>query len=68
MTSCLLASMCWRRIVMRRLRTHFEQVPLAVAKKILADELKQKSAAERAQGSRNEELEEAPLAETTVDD
>ena len=47
---------------MRRLRTHFEQVPLAVAKKILADELKQKQAAERAQGSRNEELEEAPLA------
>ncbi len=53
---------------MRKLRTHFEQVPLAVAKKILADELKQKQAAERAQGSGNEELEEAPLAETTVDD
>jgi len=68
MTSCLLASMCWRRIVMRRRRTHFEQVPLAVAKKILADELKRKQAAERAQGSRNEELEEASLAETTVDD
>jgi hypothetical protein len=53
---------------MRRLRTHFEQVPLAVAKKILAEELKQKSAAERAQDSRTEELEEASLAETMVDD
>jgi hypothetical protein len=53
---------------MPRLRTHFEQVPLAVAKKILADELKQKQAAERTQGSRNDELEEAPFAETTVDD
>ena len=53
---------------MRRLRTHFEQVPLAVAKKILADELKKKQAAERAQGSWTEDLEEAPLAETTVDD
>lgn len=50
---------------MPRLRTHFEQVPLAVAKKILADELKEKQAAERAEGSRNDELEEA---ETTVDD
>jgi hypothetical protein len=47
---------------MRRLRTHFEQVPLAVAKKILADELKQKKAVERAQGSRNDELEEAPFS------
>jgi hypothetical protein len=46
----LLASMCWWRIVMRRLRTHFEQVPLAVAKKILADELKKKQAWELAQG------------------
>ncbi len=53
---------------MRRLKTHFEQVPLAVAKKILADELKQKQAAEQAQDSRNEELEEAPLAKSTVDD
>jgi hypothetical protein len=35
---------------MRRLRTHFEQVPLAVAKKILADELKKKQASELAQG------------------
>ncbi len=46
---------------MPRLRTHFEQVPVAVAKKILAEELRQKQATERAQGSRNEELEEAPL-------
>ena len=54
---------------MRRLRTHFEQVPLAVAKKILADELKQKKAPERAQGSRKcDELEEAPVAETKVHD
>ena len=53
---------------MRRPRTHFEQVPLAVAKKILADELKQQQATEWAPGSRDEKLEEAPLAETTVDD
>ena len=35
---------------MRRLGTHFEQVPLAVVKKILADELKKKQASELAQG------------------
>ena len=53
---------------MLRSRTHFEQVPLAFAKKILAEELKQKQAGERAQGSSNEEVEEAPLGQTTVED
>ena len=53
---------------MLRSRTHFEQVPLAFAKKILAEELKQKQAAERAQDSSNEEMEEGPLKQTTVDD
>ena len=46
---------------MLRSRTRFEQVPLAFAKKILAEELKQKQAAEQAQGSSNEEVKEAPL-------
>jgi len=50
---------------MLRQRTHFEQVPLAYAKKILAEELKQKEAAERA-GPENKELEQAPLAKTAV--
>ncbi len=48
-------------------RAHFEQVPLAYAKKILEEELKQKQAAERA-GPENKELEEAPLAKTAVDE
>jgi hypothetical protein len=53
---------------MLRTRTHFEQVPLAFAKKVLAEELKQKQAAERAQGSGNGEVEKAPLGQTTDDD
>jgi hypothetical protein len=39
----------WREDVMLRPRTHFEQVPLAFAKKILVEELKKKLAAEQAQ-------------------
>jgi hypothetical protein len=54
--------------VVLKSKTHFEQVPLEFAKKILAEELKQKQAAERAQGSSNEEMEEAPLGQTTDDD
>lgn len=53
---------------MLRTRTHFEQVPLAFAKKVLAEELKQKQTAERAQGSSKEEVEDALLGQTTVDD
>jgi hypothetical protein len=51
---------------MPRPRTHFELVPLAVAKKILADEIKKKQAAERAEGSTDKELEEAPVEKTRL--
>lgn len=53
---------------MLRPRTHFEQVPVAFAKKILAEELRKKLAAERAQGPKEKELEEVPLEENTFDD
>jgi hypothetical protein len=51
---------------MLRSRTHFEQVPLAFAKKVFAEELKQKQAAALAQGLSNEAVEQAPLGQTTV--
>jgi hypothetical protein len=53
---------------MLRPKIHFEQVPVAIAKKALAEELRKKQAAEQAQGSKKDELEEAPLASTTVED
>ena len=43
---------------MLRPKVHFAQVPLTVAKKVLADELQRKKAAERAQDSGQKE---APL-------
>jgi hypothetical protein len=46
-------------------KVHFTQVPLTVAKKVLADELRRKKAAERAQLYRKKELQEATL-ETPV--
>jgi hypothetical protein len=47
-------------------KIHFARVPLSVAKKVLADELRRKNAAERAQLSRKKELEEAPLEKPVV--
>ncbi len=41
---------------MLRPKVHFAQVPLTVAKKVLADELRRKKALERAQLSRKKEL------------
>ena len=51
---------------MREPRTHFEQVPLAIAKKILADELKRKLAAERAKDSTDKESETVPVEKTRL--
>jgi hypothetical protein len=55
-------------IVMLRPKIHFEQVPVAIAEKVLAEELRKKQAAEQEQCSKNDELEEAPLTSTTVED
>jgi hypothetical protein len=52
-------------IAMLRPKVHFSQVPLAVAKKVLADELKRKKAAERAEASPKKEL---PLERVSVDE
>jgi hypothetical protein len=51
---------------MLRPKVHFAQVPLTVAKKVLADELRRKKAAERAQHIRKKELQEAPLDQVAV--
>jgi hypothetical protein len=51
---------------MLRPKVHFTQVPLSVAKKVLADELRRKKAAERAQASRKKELQEAPVERVAV--
>ncbi len=48
-------------------RTHFEQVPVAVAKKILADEIQRRLAAEQARGINNKKSEEVSQ-ENTPDD
>jgi hypothetical protein len=61
-------AVCEGGIAMLRPKIHFEQVPVAIAKKVLAEELRKKQAAEQAQGSKKDELEEAPLASTTVED
>jgi hypothetical protein len=53
---------------MRKRKMRFEQVPVALAKKILADELKRKQALERLQSSTNKELQESPVAKNRVDD
>jgi hypothetical protein len=47
---------------MRKRKMRFEWVPVALAKKILADELKRKRALERLQSSTNKELQESPVA------
>jgi hypothetical protein len=51
---------------MLRPKVHFTQVPLTVAKKVLADELRRKKAAERAQLSRKKELHAAPVEENAA--
>jgi hypothetical protein len=51
---------------MLRPKVHFAQVSLTVAKKVLADELRRKKAAERAQLNRKKELQEAPLDKIAV--
>jgi len=53
---------------MLRPKVHFAQVSLTVAKKVLADELRRKKAAERAQPTRKKkkELHEAPLDQVAV--
>jgi hypothetical protein len=48
---------------MLRPKVHFTQVPLTVAKKVLADELRRKKAAERAQDFRKKQ---APLEKIAV--
>ena len=54
---------------MLRQRARFEQVPLALAKKILAaEERKKKLEGERTQGPKEEGREEAPLEENTFDE
>ncbi len=53
---------------MVRVKPRFEQVPVALAKKILADELKRKQAAERLQGSTNTKLPAPSVAKVVVDD
>ena len=50
---------------MLRPKMHFAQVPLTVAKKVLADELRRKKAAERAQLSRKK-LQAVPVEEIAV--
>jgi hypothetical protein len=50
---------------MLRTKVHFAQVPLTVAKKVLADELRRKKAAERAQLSRKKLL-AVPVEEIAV--
>jgi hypothetical protein len=54
----------WREDVMLRPRTHFEQVPLAFAKKILVEELKKKLAEEQAQARKIKNW-KRPLSEKT---
>jgi hypothetical protein len=51
---------------MLRPKVHFAQVPMAVAKKLLADELRRKKAMERGQLARKKELQEAPLDKVAV--
>lgn len=51
---------------MLRPKVHFAQVPVTVAQKVLADELRRKKAAERAQASRKKELQEAPAEKVAV--
>ncbi len=51
---------------MLRPKVHFAQVPLTVAKKALADELRRKKAAERAQLSRKKVSEEVGVEEIVV--
>ena len=53
---------------MLRPEVRFAQVPLTVAKKVLADELRRKKAMERAQLTRKKELQEAPLDKVAVSD
>jgi len=50
---------------MLRPKAHFAQVPLTIAKKVLAEELRRKKAAERAQLSKKKQL-QADLEETVV--
>ncbi|HEY1470978.1 MAG TPA: hypothetical protein VGF61_18205 [Candidatus Acidoferrum sp.] len=47
-------------------KVHFTQVPLAVAKKVLADELRRKKAAERATGAGKKHFQEVPLEKVPV--
>ena len=51
---------------MLRPKVHFAQVPLTVAKKALADDLRRKKATERAQLTRKKESQEAPLDKVAV--
>jgi|SoimicMinimDraft_4_1059732.scaffolds.fasta_scaffold25543_2 hypothetical protein len=51
---------------MLRPKVHFAQVPLTVAKKVLADELRRKKALERAQLSRKKELRAVPVEENAA--
>jgi hypothetical protein len=51
---------------MLRPKVHFAQVPLTVAKKVLADEMRRKKAAERAQLSRKKQLPVAQVEEVAV--
>jgi hypothetical protein len=53
-------------ITMLKPKVHFTQVPLTVAKKVLAHELRLKKAAERAQASRKQELQQAPVEKVAV--
>ncbi|MGB7729592.1 MAG: hypothetical protein WBL50_16295 [Candidatus Acidiferrum sp.] len=53
---------------MLRTKPQFERVPVALAKKILADELKRKQAMERLRGSTNKKLNTPTVAEIVVDD
>jgi hypothetical protein len=52
-------------LMMRKAKIRFERVPVALARKILADELKRKQTLERLQSSTNKELQECPVAKTT---
>jgi hypothetical protein len=51
---------------MLRSKVHFAQVPLTVAKKVLADELRRKKAEERAHLSRKRKLQADAVEETLV--